>query len=43
MAGGSAGGFVAAGVFVIDAGEDRREGGETGADDADGDFGVSVW
>ena len=43
MAGSSTGGFVAAGVFVVDAGEERREGRETGADDADGDFGVSVW
>jgi hypothetical protein len=34
--------YFVAGVFVEDAAEQSREGGEAGADDADGDFGVSA-
>jgi hypothetical protein len=34
--------FVVAGVFVEDSTEQSGEGGEAGADDSDGDFGVSA-
>jgi hypothetical protein len=34
--------YFVAGVFVEDAAEQSGEGGEAGADDTDGDFGVSA-